>query len=377
MANHIFISYSRTDQSYARKLAEELRQRAFEVWIDDRIDYGSRWWRTIVKAIHNCAAFIVVMSPAAEESDWVEKEIMLAQDEKKPIFPLLLQGKRFALLINTQYADVTGGRLPPQGFYNRLRKIAPAPTQPPPVSLSPPSASTSPPSQFKLTPFKLKPAQQSGSTTPTIPKPRLLTPKQVREVEQIGKKKSPASHPKTDPNKLACPKCGLPFNRPEDLDAHLRNWHASKAGQPSTAALSPNLLQKISQTLRPTGPETLTCPECGLPFNRQEDLEAHLLNWHSPGAEQPQLSDTIRDRLKSLARSHNPDDLLDCPVCGTPVKARNLVKHFDKTHRQQELREQVKALARASHADDLLPCPVCGTGVKARNLVQHFDRTHT
>ncbi len=103
---HVFISYSRKNPDYARKLAEDIRKHGFDVWIDDRIDYGDRWWRTIVQAIEDCAAFVVVMSLASENSEWVEREVLLGQREKKPIFPLLLDSSGFALLITTQYADI-------------------------------------------------------------------------------------------------------------------------------------------------------------------------------------------------------------------------------------------------------------------------------
>ena len=63
MGLHVFVSYSRKDQTYIRELVEDLRQRGFEVWVDDRIDYGDEWWRTIVQTIRSCAAFIVVMTP--------------------------------------------------------------------------------------------------------------------------------------------------------------------------------------------------------------------------------------------------------------------------------------------------------------------------
>ena len=42
MPNHIFISYVRRDQTYARALADHLRQRGFDVWTDDRIDLSDR-----------------------------------------------------------------------------------------------------------------------------------------------------------------------------------------------------------------------------------------------------------------------------------------------------------------------------------------------
>ena len=123
MADHVFVSYSRKDQDYARSLENDLLKRGFDVWLDDRIDYGDRWWRTIVRAVHACAAFIVVMTPDSEESEWVEREVQLALRERKPIFSLLLRGKVFPLLITTQYADVTAGQMPPQGFYDRLGQV--------------------------------------------------------------------------------------------------------------------------------------------------------------------------------------------------------------------------------------------------------------
>jgi hypothetical protein len=122
MGNHVLISYSRQDQGYARKLEDDLRERGFEVWIDDRIETGERWWRTIDQAIRACAVFVVVMTPDSGESEWVEKEIMLAQRQKKPVIPLLLRGEGFSLLIDTHYLDVTGGRMPPPRFYDRLSK---------------------------------------------------------------------------------------------------------------------------------------------------------------------------------------------------------------------------------------------------------------
>jgi hypothetical protein len=119
---HVFISYAREDQTYARKLAEGLRQRGLEVWMDDRIDFGDRWWQTIVQAIDASSAFVVVMTPDAEKSEWVEREVLVALDEDKPIFPLLMRGRRFPLLVTTQYVDVTGGRMPPDEFYERLER---------------------------------------------------------------------------------------------------------------------------------------------------------------------------------------------------------------------------------------------------------------
>jgi alpha-glucoside transport system substrate-binding protein len=124
---HVFISYSHEDQSYARKLANDLHKRGFETWMDKRIESGDRWWATIDQAIQDSAAFVVVMTPESEATEWVEREILLAQREEKPIFPLLLRGGGFSLLVTTQYEDVTDGRMPPDDFYERLERAVRAP----------------------------------------------------------------------------------------------------------------------------------------------------------------------------------------------------------------------------------------------------------
>jgi hypothetical protein len=67
---------------------------------------------------------VVVMTPAAEESKWVEREILLADKLEKPIFPLLLRGEAFALLITLQHHDVTNGSMPPATVINTLRRLA-------------------------------------------------------------------------------------------------------------------------------------------------------------------------------------------------------------------------------------------------------------
>ncbi len=149
VSGQVFLSYSRVDREYVATLAGELERRGFTVWYDDRIDLGHRWWRTIERQIEVCAAMVVVMSPEARDSEWVEREIMLAQRDKKPILPLLLRGKGLSLLINQQYADVRGGELPPDGFYARLRRAVPVPG-PAPASTSAEITSAVPAGQAPL-----------------------------------------------------------------------------------------------------------------------------------------------------------------------------------------------------------------------------------
>lgn len=123
--SHVFISYSKKDKIYARKLADHLISQGFDVWIDDRIDYGDTWERVIFKAIDDCLAFLVIMTPQSYESDWVLRECHHAGRRNKPPFPVLLEGEEFPRYGITQFVDVRGGRLPPNDFYERLEKAAP------------------------------------------------------------------------------------------------------------------------------------------------------------------------------------------------------------------------------------------------------------
>ena len=110
--SHIVISYSHQDSDYAHKLESDLKRRGFEVWIDDRIDYGTRWPRVIERQIDTCAAMIVIMTPRSKGSDWVQNELARAKRKGKAVFPLLLEGEPWPAVGAVQYADVRDGRLP-------------------------------------------------------------------------------------------------------------------------------------------------------------------------------------------------------------------------------------------------------------------------
>jgi hypothetical protein len=54
MATNVFISYSREDEDYARKLAEDLKKAGAIPWLDkDEIKVGDRWKLKIRSAIRN------------------------------------------------------------------------------------------------------------------------------------------------------------------------------------------------------------------------------------------------------------------------------------------------------------------------------------
>lgn len=108
MGNDVFVSYSRADQAYVDTLVAALAERAIPFWLDREIDYGSRWPQVIKEKLDTCAVFVVVMTPDAEGSVWVGREIDQAESTGRPLLPLLLREQRFFRLAEHQYEDVRG-----------------------------------------------------------------------------------------------------------------------------------------------------------------------------------------------------------------------------------------------------------------------------
>jgi TIR domain len=123
VAEHIFISYSRHDTAYVQQLVASLRRQELTVWFDEHIVTGERWDRAIRDRIDTCAAFVLVMTPDAEESDWVAEEIERARSGGRPILPLLLAGRVFFGFGRLQHEDVRGHVLPSLAFIARLQEL--------------------------------------------------------------------------------------------------------------------------------------------------------------------------------------------------------------------------------------------------------------
>lgn len=145
--SHIFISYSKNDIAFARHLRRLLEAEGFSVWMDEtRLVPAERWWPMIETNVRSCAAFIVIMSGHSKQSVWVEREVLVAEEEdvKKPIFPILLAGKRWARLAEKQYEDMTGGvnaALSPR-LIGGLAQYAPRTREPAPPPLPGPLLET-------------------------------------------------------------------------------------------------------------------------------------------------------------------------------------------------------------------------------------------
>ena len=103
-----FISYSSEDREFALSLAERLEM-FFDVWIDrEGISGGTQWEQAIEDALKNCGVFIVVVSPQSNQSEWVTRETLRAEELKKYRVPVLLDGNLPLRLLDLHYIDFRG-----------------------------------------------------------------------------------------------------------------------------------------------------------------------------------------------------------------------------------------------------------------------------
>jgi hypothetical protein len=143
---YVFVSYSHSDQLYADNLISLMRQSRIEVWSDHTIRTGDRFDPIIEQAIDGCGAFVVLMTTAAGQKDYVRGEVARAQARHKPILPLLLEGPAFVSLGNLSYEDVSDGAMPSRRFLSVVRDtVTGSASASPGTSIeAPPAARSSP-----------------------------------------------------------------------------------------------------------------------------------------------------------------------------------------------------------------------------------------
>lgn len=103
----IFISYSRKDEPFARRVAAALSGMGADVWIDvEDIPVGMKWSSAIQQGLDSGQLLIVVISPDSMASRNVEDEWQYYLDHGKPIVPVLLEPAKVHFQLNRlQYID--------------------------------------------------------------------------------------------------------------------------------------------------------------------------------------------------------------------------------------------------------------------------------
>ena len=88
----VFISYSRRDERFVRRLYEALRQADIPVWIDfEGIAPSADFVQEIQSALDVADALIYVLSPASLQSAWIQQELEFALSRGRVIIPVVAE----------------------------------------------------------------------------------------------------------------------------------------------------------------------------------------------------------------------------------------------------------------------------------------------
>ncbi len=91
----VFVSYSRRDKEFVRKLNDGLVANGFETWVDwEGIPLGTDWWQEIVEGIQGCDNFLFVITPDSVASKVCGDEIQIAIDSNKRLVPVLYREEK-------------------------------------------------------------------------------------------------------------------------------------------------------------------------------------------------------------------------------------------------------------------------------------------
>jgi hypothetical protein len=128
--HHVFISYSHHDSDSASLMREHIKGAGMEVWMSEHsLQLGQEWSKEIDENIRSAFALVVVITPDAKASEYVNYEWSFAVGAGVPVFPVLL--KQFPdsphpRLERFQRLDFRDGRRPWAELITALQKAADA-----------------------------------------------------------------------------------------------------------------------------------------------------------------------------------------------------------------------------------------------------------
>lgn len=183
----IFVSHSQVDDSFGQALVGDLRRALGGdddvVWYDHAggLHAGESWWQRIVAELTARQLFLVILSPDAMASKWVNDEIDLAYRLKnspqgKIILPVYYRPCNVRVdLTGFQYVSF----LPPRQYTDALRELLDAlarygarPPAPPPAPPAPAPVVQYPAAQPAAAP---QAAQHPGPPAPAAPQSQMAT----------------------------------------------------------------------------------------------------------------------------------------------------------------------------------------------------------
>lgn len=88
----LFISYSRNDKDFTRKLTQAFEGQGLDLWIDwEDIEPTVDWWEDIKKGIEEADNFLLLLSPDSMQSKYCNQEIEYAIKNGKRLIPVVIR----------------------------------------------------------------------------------------------------------------------------------------------------------------------------------------------------------------------------------------------------------------------------------------------
>jgi TIR domain/GRAM domain len=140
----IFVSYRSVNRALVNELVSDLLDMEYEVWYDQALEGGQKWWDNILDNIRACDLLLFAMTPESLDSYPCQLEYTYANALKRHIIPVQIsEGIHYQLLpvilqerqiINYVQRDKTAYK----NLLGAIRSLPPAPALPSPLPEAPP-----------------------------------------------------------------------------------------------------------------------------------------------------------------------------------------------------------------------------------------------
>jgi hypothetical protein len=140
----VFISYSRTNLGAVTQLIKHGKDVGIEMWYDQALTGGQRWWDDILANIRKCDIFVFALSPESWDSEACKSELAYVAQLGKPIIPVLISDGISLNLLSPPLSEIQitdYRKRDMEAAFALLKAInlaPPAPNLPDPLPASPP-----------------------------------------------------------------------------------------------------------------------------------------------------------------------------------------------------------------------------------------------
>ena len=107
-ATRLFVSHSTQDNAWCRELVAALKAAGYDVWYDEQgLTGGAVGIETLQREVQTRDVFVIVLTPEAWASPWVQEEARLALSTQRTILPVMLKPTPVAgFLLTRQWVNV-------------------------------------------------------------------------------------------------------------------------------------------------------------------------------------------------------------------------------------------------------------------------------